>query len=82
MLVFFSVLRLRRHTISKKNSSRGQVVVDWVDVLWSNEDAEFIAVQGKSIDRKSPPVTFVVSYNVVVVDEWIKKAVKGVPGPW
>ncbi|KHJ77737.1 hypothetical protein OESDEN_22643, partial [Oesophagostomum dentatum] len=62
--------------------TRGQVVVDWVDVLWSNEDSEFVAAQGKTIDRKSPPITFVVSYDVTVVDAWIKKAVKGDPGPW
>ncbi|CAJ0607277.1 unnamed protein product [Cylicocyclus nassatus] len=62
--------------------TRGQVVVDWVDVLWSNEDAEFVAAQGESLDRRLPPVTFIVSYDVVLVDKWIHKAVKGEPGPW
>ncbi|KAK6735208.1 hypothetical protein RB195_018408 [Necator americanus] len=62
--------------------TRGQVVVDWVDVLWNNEDADFVVTQGKSVERGSPPVTFLISYDVVLVDEWIRKAVKGEPGPW
>ncbi|WKX94241.1 hypothetical protein Q1695_011473 [Nippostrongylus brasiliensis] len=62
--------------------SRGQIVVDWVDVLWSNEDSEFTARQGKLIDRKTPSITFVVSYNVHVVDDWIRKTVRGEKGAW
>lgn len=57
--------------------SRGQIVVDWVDVLWNNEDAEYTAAQGKMIDRIATPIKFVVSYDVQVVDDWIKMAVKG-----
>ncbi|XGW12783.1 hypothetical protein V3C99_013439 [Haemonchus contortus] len=62
--------------------TRGQVVVDWVDVLWNNEDAEYVTSQGKMIDRNSSPITFISSYNVLVVDDWLKKAVRGEPGPW
>ncbi|KIH58500.1 Inosine-uridine preferring nucleoside hydrolase [Ancylostoma duodenale] len=76
------LMHLRVNVELAGTHTRGQVVVDWVDVLWSNEDAEFVATQGKSIDRKLPPITFMVSYDVVVVDEWIKKAVKGDSGPW
>ncbi|VDM75761.1 unnamed protein product [Strongylus vulgaris] len=76
------LMHLRVNVELSGTHTRGQVVVDWVDVLWSNEDAEFVAAQGKSLDRKLPPVTFVVSYDVVLVDKWIHKAVKGEPGPW
>lgn len=57
--------------------TRGQVAVDWVDVLWSNEEDEYIAEQGKVIDRTRPPVTFVSSYNVTVVDDWMVKTTSG-----
>ncbi|CAI4222325.1 unnamed protein product [Auanema sp. JU1783] len=57
--------------------TRGQVVVDWVDVLWNNEDAEFTAAQGKTIDRTNRTIDFVTSYNVTVVDKWMHNACKG-----
>ncbi|PIO60221.1 hypothetical protein TELCIR_18288, partial [Teladorsagia circumcincta] len=65
---------LRANVELSGTHSRGQVIIDWVDVLWNNEDAEYVASQGKMIDRKSLPITFVTSYNVRVVDDWLKKA--------
>ncbi|CAJ0607278.1 unnamed protein product [Cylicocyclus nassatus] len=62
--------------------TRGQVVVDWMDVVWSKDDAEFVAIYGETLRGRLSPITFIVSYDVVLVDEWIHKAVKGDPGPW
>lgn len=74
---FAIAARFRMALTSKCLCFRGQIVVDWVDVLWNNEDAEYTAAQGKMIDRIATPIKFVVSYDVQVVDDWIKMAVKG-----
>ncbi|CAJ0599666.1 unnamed protein product [Cylicocyclus nassatus] len=58
--------------------TRGQVVVDWVDVIWKKK--QFVAVQG--LRGRLPPITFIVSYDVFLVDKWIHKAVIGHRGRW
>ncbi|CAJ0607275.1 unnamed protein product [Cylicocyclus nassatus] len=62
--------------------TRGQVVVDWLDVLWTKDEAGFVAAQGKDQVGKLPFVKFVASCNATVVDTWMNNAVLQKPGPW
>ncbi|CAI2352535.1 unnamed protein product [Caenorhabditis sp. 36 PRJEB53466] len=48
--------------------TRGQVVVDWTEQLWSNEEAP------KNSHRR---VKFVTSYDVHTVDKWLHAATSG-----
>uniref|UniRef100_A0A8R1HTE5 IU_nuc_hydro domain-containing protein n=1 Tax=Caenorhabditis japonica TaxID=281687 RepID=A0A8R1HTE5_CAEJA len=51
------------------SKTRGQVVVDWTEQLWSNEEAP-----NQSTHRR---VKFVTSYDVHTVDRWLHAATSG-----
>uniref|UniRef100_A0A1I7XDJ8 IU_nuc_hydro domain-containing protein n=1 Tax=Heterorhabditis bacteriophora TaxID=37862 RepID=A0A1I7XDJ8_HETBA len=59
-----------------------QVVIDWVDVLWDNEDSTYMAQQGKKIDRSLRALNFVAQYDVTVVDRWMHNTTMDEPGSW
>ncbi|VDK50717.1 unnamed protein product [Cylicostephanus goldi] len=66
----------------REGDGAGQVVVDWLDVLWTKDEAGFVAAQGKDQVGKLPFVKFVASCNANVVDTWMNNAVLQKPGPW